>query len=246
MYAKQKHQQLLKQIFSEMKMLSFVDVNGFRLRHAFVKLNWTTTELLVGQYWHPMFNPNSFPGVVSFNTGAPFQAFSRNPQLRVTQKFGKFSGMFTACSQRDFVSPGGSSVSLRNTSIPDLGLQFQYATKNDSNKTEFLIGIGGGYKFIAPRLTSEITSTSPAYVVTDTAGILHVIPAVTKTTAKYKVKEQLGGYYAVFFGKYKCKPITWKFYAAYGQNIFDLTMLGGYAVKSIDNITTLAAKLYSL
>lgn len=25
------------------------DINGFRLRHAFVKLNWTNTQLLVGQ-----------------------------------------------------------------------------------------------------------------------------------------------------------------------------------------------------
>jgi hypothetical protein len=216
----------------------FVDANGFRLRHAYIKLNWTKTEILLGQYWHPMFNPNSFPGVVSFNTGSPFQAFSRNPQIRVTQKFGKFSGMFTACSQRDFVSPGGSSVSLRNTSIPDLGLQFQYATKNDSNNTEFLIGIGGGYKFIAPRLTSEITTTSvtPAYVVIDTAGNYHTIPAVTKTNiTKYKVNEQLGGFYSVLFAKYKCKPITWKVYAAYGQNVFDLTMLGGYAVSGIND-----------
>ncbi|MGC9344756.1 MAG: hypothetical protein ACP5E3_18760, partial [Bacteroidales bacterium] len=28
------------------------DINGFRLRHAFVKLSWTSTELLLGQYWH--------------------------------------------------------------------------------------------------------------------------------------------------------------------------------------------------
>jgi hypothetical protein len=46
------------------------DINGFRLRHAFVKLNWTRTELLVGQYWHPAFVTYCFPGVVSFNTGA--------------------------------------------------------------------------------------------------------------------------------------------------------------------------------
>ena len=217
----------------------FVDANGFRLRHAYVKLNWPKTEVLMGQYWHPMFNPNSFPGVVSFNTGAPFQAFSRNPQIRVTQKLGDFSIMFAACSQRDFVSPGGSSVSLRNTSIPDLGLQFSYGFKNDSTNKEFLIGLGGGYKFVAPRLYSEVTTTSivtPSYVVVDTANNYHTIPAVTKTnTAKYKVDEQLGGYYALFFTKYKCKPITWKFYAAYGQNIFDLTMLGGYAVRSIND-----------
>ena len=55
---------------------NFSDVNGFRLRHAFVKLNWESTELLAGQYWHPMFIAESFPGTLSFNTGSPFQPFS--------------------------------------------------------------------------------------------------------------------------------------------------------------------------
>ena len=67
---------------------NFSDVNGFRIRHAFVKLNWKSTELMAGQYWHPMFIAESFPGVISFNTGAPFQPFSRNPQIRLTQSFG--------------------------------------------------------------------------------------------------------------------------------------------------------------
>ncbi|MCD4696911.1 MAG: hypothetical protein K8S16_11805, partial [Bacteroidales bacterium] len=48
------------------------DINGFRLRHAFVKLSWEKTELLVGQFWHPMFVTSCFPGTVSFNTGVPF------------------------------------------------------------------------------------------------------------------------------------------------------------------------------
>ncbi|MBP7497800.1 MAG: hypothetical protein KA792_09070, partial [Bacteroidales bacterium] len=39
---------------------AFVDANGFRLRHAFVKLSWEKTELLTGQYWHPLFQPGCF------------------------------------------------------------------------------------------------------------------------------------------------------------------------------------------
>jgi hypothetical protein len=34
---------------------SDADINGFRLRHSFVKLDWENTSLLVGQTWHPMF-----------------------------------------------------------------------------------------------------------------------------------------------------------------------------------------------
>jgi len=220
----------------------FIDANGFRLRHAYVKLNWKTSELLFGQFWHPLFNANSFPGVVSFNTGAPFQPFSRNPQIRYTQKLGNFNIIVAACSQRDFASPGGSSLPLRNSAIPDVSAQFQYGFKNDSTKTEFQIGLGGGYKILAPRLNSEVTTTTiitPAYVISDTAGNLHTIPAVTQSnTVKYKVKEQVGGFYAMLYAKYKCKPITAKLYGVYGQNIFDQVMLGGYVVSGTSNPLT--------
>ena len=72
------------------------DVNGFRLRHAYGKLNWENTELLFGQTWHPMFIAGCFPGVVSFNTGAPFQAFARNPQVKITQSLGSIKLALTA------------------------------------------------------------------------------------------------------------------------------------------------------
>ena len=59
---------------------SDADLNGFRLRHGYLKLDWPHSELMVGQFWHPMFVTESFPDVVSFNTGAPFQPFNRSPR----------------------------------------------------------------------------------------------------------------------------------------------------------------------
>ena len=59
------------------------NINSFRLRHAFIKLNWPKTEILLGQYWHHFFVTGCYPGTVSFNTGVPFQFFSRNPQIRM-------------------------------------------------------------------------------------------------------------------------------------------------------------------
>ena len=44
---------------------------------------WKKTQLLLGQYWHPLFIPGCFSEVVSFNTGSPIQPFSRNPQIRI-------------------------------------------------------------------------------------------------------------------------------------------------------------------
>ena len=40
---------------------SFSDLNGLRLVNAYMKFNWGTTELLAGQYWHPMSIRDSSP-----------------------------------------------------------------------------------------------------------------------------------------------------------------------------------------
>ena len=87
--------------------------NVFRLRHAFAKLDWATTQLAFGQYWHPLFVTDCYPGVVSFNTGMPFQPFARNPQIRLTQQLGGGMNLILAAvSQTEaFVSPGSSTRS---------------------------------------------------------------------------------------------------------------------------------------
>jgi len=196
---------------------SDADVNGFRLRHAYVQLNWAKTELMVGQNWHPMFATNCFPDVVSFNTGAPFLPFTRNPQIRLTQQFNDFKVMFSAISQRDFVSngpDGPSSKYLRNSSIPDLNLRLEYEKKNTDNGTSFLAGVTGNYKILTPRLVTDSTfkTDQKASSIAGTAYVKVVIPAVTV---------KLGGIYA--------------------QDAHDLTMIGGYAVENItDTITGFA------
>ncbi len=126
------------------------DINGFRLRHAFVKLDWGKTQLLTGQYWHMMFMESCFPGTVSFNTGAPFQYFSRNPQIRLSHQFGESVNLIAAAAtQRDFSSPGGYRT-LSNTAMPDLHARLEINISRN-----FLFGVTGGYKKVLPRLKSE-------------------------------------------------------------------------------------------
>ena len=130
------------------------DINGFRLRHAFVKLAWEKTALYFGQYWHPMFVTAVFPGVVSFNTGVPFQPFSRNPQFRLEQSLGS-SGTFILAllSQRDFASPGGST-SLRNAVLPNVHAQLQLTPGKS------VLGAGVDYKMLRPRLIENGLKTT--------------------------------------------------------------------------------------
>ena len=193
---------------------SDADVNGFRLRHTTVNLDWKTTSLMVGQFWHPMFNTDVFPGVVSFNTGAPFQPFTRNPQIRVTQKIAnEFYGSLTAYSERDFQSlgpAGSSSIYLRNSVLPGLDLQLQYKT------SRFILGACGDFKMLTPRLV---------------------------TTKNVVTTETVKSFAAEGFTKIVVDPVTIKLEGVYGQNLTDMTMLGGYALKTFD--TTIGMETYT-
>jgi hypothetical protein len=183
------------------------DVNEFRLRHAFIKLVWPKTQLLIGQFWHPLFHTKCFPGTVSFNTGAPFQPFSRNPQIRVTQALGRFNLAFSILAQRDFASFGPFGVSsqyLRNAVLPALNLRFEYYAKNKEKGTEFLIGLMGNYKMLQPRL---------------------------QTSMGYKTDTKVSSLGFALYSKYEAKHFGIKFYSFYGADAFNLTMLGGYAIE---------------
>ncbi len=187
---------------------AFVDANGFRLRHAFVKLNWAKTELLTGQYWHPFFIPGCFSGVISFNTGAPMQPFSRNPQIRLTHKPGKLSFAAALSAQRDFTSPQGSS-SLRYSSLPDLSAMISYESNNAERKSGILAGMALDYKMLQPLLTTA------------------------KGAKTFITNEKVSGLSVTAYVRYKNPLYTIKLQGILGQNLFDLTMLGGYAVHSI-------------
>ncbi len=185
------------------------DINGFRLRHAFIKLQWPKTMLLAGQFWHPMFNTQCYPGTVSFNTGAPFQPFSRNPQIRAKQNFGKFNMVFTAFWQRDFRSngpAGSSSKYLISSAVPMLNLRFEYVSKNETKGTEFLIGVSANFKSLVPR---------------------------TETDSAYKTDVRINSTAFSAYTKYKGKHVTFKLMGFYGGDTYDLTMLGGYMVTDI-------------
>jgi hypothetical protein len=188
---------------------SEADLNGFRLRHAYLTLKWKRSELLIGQFWHPMFITDCYPDVVSFNTGAPFEPFNRSPQVRFTRMFGRLSVVATALSQRDFVSngpQGASSVYLRNAALPELNLKLQYAAANESKKTESVAGAGVDVLRLVPRLTTA-SGLKTDESVTSLAGMAYVKQKMPKWTVKAE--------------------------AVYGSNLYHLTMLGGYAVRDV-------------
>lgn len=189
---------------------AFSDVNGFRLRHAFVRLNWEKTELMIGQFWHPMFVTDCFPGVISFNTGAPFQPFSRNPQIKLTRKAGMLKLIMAVQSQRDFANRLAGSATqtssyLRNAGIPDMQLQVHYAPGQN-----LIAGIGSGFKILMPQ---------------------------TESSAGYQTGEKTTAISALAFFKMKFDDITVKAEGVYGQNACDYLLPGGFAVKDTTDHT---------
>ncbi|MFP4448031.1 MAG: hypothetical protein ACLFPH_04800 [Bacteroidales bacterium] len=180
------------------------NINLFRLRHAFVQLDWEKTSLLFGQYWNPLFVTSCFPGTVSFNTGAPIQSFSRDPQVRLTHSRGNISFIAAALSHRDYPSygeDGPSSEYLRNSGMPDMHFQLHYNTE------KFVTGAGLAYKKIVPRL---------------------------ETQWGREADEEVKGLSAIAFAKLRVNPLTIKVQALSGQNIADAMNISGFAVEDIE------------
>jgi hypothetical protein len=167
--------------------------------------------LMMGQYWHPMFNVNCFPETVSFNTGAPFVPFTRNPQIRYRYTVAGVSFQATAYSQIDFMDNGPllpSSIYLRNSAIPGLNALIEYSKKNAEKQQEILFAISGNYKTLVPQLITD---------------------------SGYQTKEKASALTMNACFKYKTRNFTFKAGATLGESLYDFTMLGGYGKKdSID------------
>jgi len=121
-------------------------INEFRLRHAYVMLDWKKTQLGIGQYWHPFVVLEALPNVVNYGTGAPVYALNRNPQIRLTHKFtDQFKLIAALHSQRDFTP---NTEPFRNSGMPAAHLQLQYKSK------AFTAGIAAQYENLKPKLSS--------------------------------------------------------------------------------------------
>ncbi|MFO7446325.1 MAG: hypothetical protein R6W90_08160 [Ignavibacteriaceae bacterium] len=182
------------------------DVNGFRIRHAFLNLKWEKFSLLLGQYWIPLFVTEVFPDQIGSNGGAPFQPFGRNPQLRLTYQTGSFKFITALVTQRDYCSTGPNGYSseyLKNAVTPDLHFQAHY------NIGDNLFGAGAETKILKPGVANASSFYSDS---------------------------RLNSYAVNAFTKISARPFTFKMQGIYGSNLTDYTMIGGYAVSQHDTV----------
>jgi len=182
----------------------------FRLRHAMVKLNWEKSELLAGNYWHPMFSTDVYPQVVSWGAAIPYFTLSRNAQLKYSYSPTNNSKLSIAAStQIDFKSTGPNGASTeyqRNAAMPELNATYVVGLKSN-----FLIGATIGYKTLKPQLS------------------------FTSGGSTYKSEETIGSYQYAIFSKLKMKKAALRLGTIYGQNMYNFVMLGGYGVSGVNS-----------
>lgn len=132
-----------------------------RLRQAYMTLGWDDLKmgqdkasvlLTMGQAWHPVAADQ--PHVFSLETGAPFNAFSRTPQVKMDAGLGR-NVMLTAAAiwQMQYVSQGpvgASAEYIKYSCTPEI-----YVGLTMKSNDGFLARVGASLLSIKPRNTGE-------------------------------------------------------------------------------------------
>ena len=184
-----------------------------RIRHAYFNLQWTKSNLLLGQTWHPLFGDVS-PQILNLSVGAPFQPFGRAPQIRYRYNSRNLQLTGAAIWQSQYLSagPAGKSQSyIKNSCVPELYIGADYKSTN------WLVGAG-----------IELLSLTPRTVSTKKED---------DTELKYKVNERITTLSYEAHLKYTGKDWFVAAKSVLGSNLTQVSMLGGYGIKSIDQRT---------
>lgn len=193
-------------------------INGaaqLRLRQAYLTIDWkdlpmgkenmAAVGLKIGQAWHPMAADQ--PHVTSLETGAPFNPFSRTPQVLMDASLGKhFMISAAALWQMQYMSAGpdgASSKYIKYSCTPEAYIGLTYKT-------------AGG--FLA-RAGMDILSIKPRRTGTDNAGNT-VMVSDRITTMNYYV------YLQYRKGKFEAKAKS--VLSEAGEHMY---LMGGYGVS---------------
>ncbi len=186
-----------------------------RMRHAYFQLKWDKSDFLMGQTWHPLFG-EVYPKVLNIATGAPFQPFSRAPQIRYRHSFDGFQVIGALVWQSQFTNIGPGNVRsvnyIKNSCVPEI-----YAGINYRNE-HWLAGVGIEFLSIIPRTQSSIST---------------VADGVTQEKI-YKTSERINSLSYEAYLKYTGENWFVSAKSVLGSNLTQLCMLGGYGVTSVN------------
>lgn len=185
-----------------------------RLRHAYLNLDWGKSALLLGQTWHPLYGEVS-PQILNLSMGAPFQPFSRAPQIRYRYNNGHLQLTGAAVWQSQYTSQGidpdnnakskKSHEYLKKGCIPELYAGIDYKSG------ALLIGAG-----------IEMLSMAPRTQATGADGSI------------YKVDERITTLSYEAHMKYTSKKWYVAAKSVLGSNLTQASGLGGFGIKKVD------------
>ena len=181
-----------------------------RLRHAYLNLNWGKSSVLVGQTWNPLYGDVA-PQILNLNMGAPFQPFSRAPQVRYRFNVPGLQITAAALWQSQYLSNGPDGKSnkyIKNSCVPELYLGIDHKTSN------FIVGAGVDMLSLKPR--TQATG--------ENGNIYKVNERVTSVSFEAHVKYTSPLWYVA------AKSVL-------GSNLTQVSMLGGYGEKSDDEVS---------
>lgn len=189
-----------------------------RIRHAYFNLDWGKSALLVGQTWHPLYGDVS-PEILNLNMGAPYQPFSRAPQIRY--RFTAKNFMLTAAAvwQSQYLSVGPK------TNVPgETGTQKSQEFIKKSCVPEFYLGMD--YK-------------RPGLIAGASVHVSSITPRTQSemTDATYFVDERVTGVSGEAHVKYTHNDWLVSGKTVLGTNLTQTSTVGGYGIVSIDENT---------
>ena len=193
-----------------------------RLRHAYLNLDWGKSALLLGQTWHPLFGDVS-PQILNLSVGAPFQPFSRAPQIRYRYTNHNFQLTGAAVWQSQYLSQGPAGKSqeyIKKSCIPEIYVGADY------KKGGLLAGVGVELLSLKPRTESVIQEYG---MVDEKKQVI--------STHKYKVDERITTLSYEAHVKYTNKDWFIGAKSVLGSNLTQTSGLGGFGIKSINERT---------
>lgn len=198
---------------------SGTDYYTVRLRQAYFNMAWNHSSFLVGQTWHPFYGEVS-PEILNLNMGAPYQPFSRAPQLRYRLTYKMFQLTAAAVWQSQYKSVGPSSDEAGETAtrksqdfikyscVPEFTLQADYKDK------DWIVGAGVDFTSIVPR-TQSVDPDGNTYKVNELITSVSAEGHVRYCGAKWLVAAK----------------------TVLGSNFTQASGVGGYGITSVDPLT---------
>ena len=193
-----------------------------RLRQAYMTLTWDSLRmssdafarinLQMGQAWHPL--AADLPDVISLNTGAPFNPFSRTPQIKMDAQLGKrFTLTASAIWQMQYTSAGPEGASanyIKYAHTPEAYLGVSYHPNSN-----VLLRAGVDLLSISPRHSGSVLNAQGQEI-------------------KVKVSDRITTFSPFLYFQFKYKDFSMKAKTIFAQAGEHTNLNGGYGVKCIN------------